>query len=34
MILFGLDELVDVDDENLKEETRSAYGKLLINDSE
>jgi len=34
MILFGLDELVDVDDENFKEETRSAYGKLLINDSE
>lgn len=33
MILFGLDELVDVDDENLKEETRSAYRELLINDS-
>lgn len=32
MILFGLDELVDVDDENLKDETKKMYNELLIND--
>ena len=31
MILFGLDELVDLDDENLKEQTRSTYEELLVN---
>ena len=30
MILFGLDELVDLDDENLKEQTRSTYEELLF----
>ena len=31
MILFGLDELGDLDDENLKEQTRSTYEELLVN---
>lgn len=30
MILFGLDELVDVDDEDLKKETKCIYYELLI----
>ena len=30
MILFGLDELVDVSDDNLKNETENRYEKLLI----
>ena len=30
MILFGLDELVDVEDDNLKNETKSKYKDLLI----